>query len=302
MKKYKLNQTLCFYEDLVSLNTYNLPHHLHKYAQEVNTAGIGSTLLSSIKNFWSENVGGDPVKTIFNMFATGAIRGLVGGPLGLILGGAAAFLGIDFFGALKSVFDLIKGDLISLKGVSKDKIHSATDAVMSSIKKDAGVKTAASWTRPGASNLLGSVIKFILTALLSGAGLVIGANAIKKVINPEVAPAEDDGKTAPDLISKQTKFKLQPNYSEIAAPKPWVEDTINNESSIEALLIQFAKDVYAGLDQYVPKIKASPSFQTILDSITFANRKAQGDNIVIIPPMYKSKKQLVDYFIDEVAK
>jgi hypothetical protein len=76
----------------------------------------------------------------------------------------------------------------------------------------------------------------------------------------------------------------------------------NNPQNIESILLQFAKDTYDGLDGKESIITATPGFQAIKNRIIWFNSDHPNSTIITIPPEYTSKKQIVDYFIDEVAK
>ena len=77
---------------------------------------------------------------------------------------------------------------------------------------------------------------------------------------------------------------------------------INNDANIENIVIQFAKDVYSGLDGKENAIRSTPGFQMIVHKISWYNSDNKGSALTFIPPNWSSKKQLVDYFIDDVAK
>jgi hypothetical protein len=68
------------------------------------------------------------------------------------------------------------------------------------------------------------------------------------------------------------------------------------------MLVQITKDVYGGLDGKDGIIRSSPAFQAVKDNIVWYNTHNEGSSITFIPGLFKSKKQLVDYFIDDVAK
>lgn len=66
------------------------------------------------------------------------------------------------------------------------------------------------------------------------------------------------------------------------------------------MLIQFANEVYDLKDK--PQITNTTAFNVIKARIVAFNRNSEGDNLVFIPQYLKSKKDVVDTFIDEVAK
>jgi hypothetical protein len=103
----------------------------------------------------------------------------------------------------------------------------------------------------------------------------------------------------------QTKFPLKKDYVDTqynVGGTNWIEKINNSKSSIENMLVSFTKEVYDGLDSQDGLIRSSPGFKSIADNIAWYNHSAAGDPIVFIPKMFVSKKQLVDHFIDQVAK
>jgi hypothetical protein len=66
--------------------------------------------------------------------------------------------------------------------------------------------------------------------------------------------------------------------------------------------MQFAKDVYEGLDGKESIISNTAGFRAVADRISFFNRNSLNSPEVWIPSEFKSKKQMVDYFIDDVAE
>ena len=101
--------------------------------------------------------------------------------------------------------------------------------------------------------------------------------------------------------SKQTKFPPNPSYNDENHSGAWGVSVSNDPSSIQSMLITFAKEVYSGLDGKESAITSSPNFQKILADIIWYNHASAGDRVVIIPNQFPSKRALVDYFIDDVA-
>lgn len=167
--------------------------------------------------------------------------------------------------------------------------------------------------KAGTVSSLTSVLSWIIKIALASAGLLVAGDVVNKFLGRPNAldntiqkgkPVEKQETVAPVVVSKQTKFPLNPAYHEEnlnSAASPWIENVTNNKESIEEMLVNFAKEVYQGLDGHEADIKASPRFQSIADSIVWYNHTSAGGPIVFIPKMFTSKKRLVDYFIDDVA-
>ena len=75
----------------------------------------------------------------------------------------------------------------------------------------------------------------------------------------------------------------------------------NSKQSIENIIIQFAKDVYSGLDGKENLIRNNPKFQYIVEEVADLNY-AKGYSSIFMPiKIWKTKKEMVDSFIDDVA-
>lgn len=161
------------------------------------------------------------------------------------------------------------------------------------------------------SNLLGKVLSIFFRVAIASAGLMVAGDAINAFLGRPSAftgtmqhgkPVEETSMPVAQLpTSKQTTLKLNPSYQPETHSSPWTVDIPNNPSSIAAMLVQFAKDVYAGLDGHEADIQSSPAFQGVVDNIAWYNHTAAGGPIVYIPHVFPSKKALVDTFIDDVA-
>ena len=76
----------------------------------------------------------------------------------------------------------------------------------------------------------------------------------------------------------------------------------NNDQNINDMVLQFAKDTYSGLEGKEQLIRSSPNFQKVVRVISNYNNTNQNSSQTFIPSFFRSKKQMVDYFIDDVAK
>jgi hypothetical protein len=160
--------------------------------------------------------------------------------------------------------------------------------------------------------LLAKVLGWIFKVILASAGLLVAGDVVNKFVGRPNAfdGGLKDGKPiaatpVPLVTSKQTKFPKQSNYIEEqfnSGDTNWVESVANNDPSITAMLIQFAKDVYNGLEGYENIIRTSPAFEIIKNRIITYNRTTPGQTMVFIPKYFKSKKKIVDLFIDDVAE
>ena len=188
------------------------------------------------------------------------------------------------------------------------------------LKKEAGFLDMFNSRKMKTTSILAMVLGWVLKIGLASAGLMVAGDVVNKFLGRPNAldgsvqkgkPIESGspsggGKTvAPAMpITTQKKFSQNPSYKveHNNTSISWTEPVQNNEGSIQTMLTQFAKDVYSGLDGKESIIQGTPGFQAITDRITFFNRAAVGSPMVFIPPEFHSKKQMVDYFIDDVAE
>ncbi len=161
--------------------------------------------------------------------------------------------------------------------------------------------------------ILKRVLGWVFKVAIASAGLMVAGDAVNKIMGrpnaldgtiqhgkPNAAPKIEP--TAPIVTSKQTKFKLNPNYDKKTynVGSNWVESVSNNEPSIIAMLLQFAKEVYQ-LNGEENAALSSPAFQILKNRIVSYNRNSAGDTMVFIPKYLTSKKQIADIFIDDIA-
>lgn len=177
----------------------------------------------------------------------------------------------------------------------------------------ANLRSMYSSKKVATASLLSRVLSWVFSVAVASAGLMVAGDLVNKFVGrPNALDSSfQQGKgetvpaTAPMHVATQTKFKLQPGYhDEIRNVKgsPWVENVPNNKSSIASMVVGFAKQVYAGLDNLDTIIESTPGFQVIVSRIAFFNHTSEGDNMVYIPQYFTSKKQMVDLFIDDVAE
>lgn len=162
------------------------------------------------------------------------------------------------------------------------------------------------------TSILTRVLSWIFKIALASAGLMVAGDVVNKFLGRPNAidgtiqkgkPVEQ-APAAPVNIAKQTKFPIKPGYvaeKYNMGDSNWTERISNDSSSIENMLIDFAKTVYDGLNGKEGLIRNSPAFQVVKDRIEFYNHASPGSPMIWLPKYFSSKKQIVDYFIDDVA-
>lgn len=162
-----------------------------------------------------------------------------------------------------------------------------------------------SGTKAKSTNILAKIFGWVIKLALASAGLLIAGDVINKAVGRPSAldRTYQRGQETPEVsvparpISTQTKFKLKAD-----APLSSTWPLVNTPENIESMLVQFAKDVYSGLDGKESIIRSSPAFQDTKDQLDWFNIHNPGTAVIFIPGNYTSKKQIVDTFIDDVAK
>jgi len=175
--------------------------------------------------------------------------------------------------------------------------------------KQAGLLSWFSGKKNGVGNLLGIVLKWVFKIVLASAGFMIAGDIVNKVLGRPSAldgtlqngkPTETSD-AMPVNVSMQTRFKVNPGQH-TSHRVNWIENVQNSESGISNMLMVWAKEVYQGLNDLDSIIQNTAGFQAIVESIVWQNHSSAGGPIVYIPPMFKSKKMIVDHFIDEVSE
>lgn len=172
------------------------------------------------------------------------------------------------------------------------------------LTKKAGIFDNFAGTKAKGSSLLGKIFGWVIKIALASAGLMVAGDIVNKVvgrpnsIDGTYQPGKPDEEAPPPgPVITQTKFPLKGD-----APLPSSMPIVNNPQNIDNMLVQFAKDVYSGLDGKESLIRNTGGFQMIKEKIVWYNTRNAGSALTFIPSEWHSKKQLVDYFIDDVAK
>lgn len=164
-------------------------------------------------------------------------------------------------------------------------------------------------------SFLSRILSWIFKVSLASAGFMVAGDVINAFLHRpsaltgtlqhgkpvETAPVGTS--IAPEHTSTQTKFPVNSSYHEedLNRAAAWSVPVHNNPTSIENMLVDFAKQVYQGLEGHEENIKAAPSFKVVADAIEWFNHTSESAPVVFIPHMFHSRKQIVDQFIDDVA-
>ncbi len=145
-----------------------------------------------------------------------------------------------------------------------------------------------------AISLLGLILGWIFKVILRAGGLLLIAEMGRKLFDYKDSATGSQSATSEPV---QTKYHFKSD-----APLPTSLRIVNTPENIDNQIIEFAKNVYDGLDGKENLIRNTPGFQAIKSRIIWWNEAHPGSSIVSIPPEFTTQKQLVNYFIDDVAK
>lgn len=169
--------------------------------------------------------------------------------------------------------------------------------------------STAAISRSAGTSLLGKIFGLVIKIGLASAGFMVAGDIINHLLG---RPSSLDGTyqagktdtsstpapTAPSgPSSTQKKYPLKED-----SPMPSAVPVQNNPENINNMVLQFAKDTYSGLDGKEQLIRSTPGFQAVVHQINNYNNTNQNSAQTFIPSFFRSKKQMVDYFIDDVAK
>lgn len=160
-------------------------------------------------------------------------------------------------------------------------------------------------------SLLGSLLSLLFRVALSAAGLLVAGDVMNKYLNRpnsldgSIQGGKPVGEPGASTFSVPSSGRpTNPGYTDAtknSANMNWVENVPNNTSSIQNMLLEFAKEVYPVSGQE-SAIESSPRFQNLVETISWYNHESPGGPVVFIPRMFTSKKQLVDTFIGDVSE
>lgn len=169
------------------------------------------------------------------------------------------------------------------------------------------IKTASMFgnSKAKGTSLLGKIFGWIIKLALASAGLMVAGDVANEVMGRPSALSgtyqrgQESSTSAPPSGPTSTQKKFPPKSD---GPLPATMTIVNNPQNIENFLVQITKDVYSGLDGKESNIRNSPAFQAVKDNIVWFNTHNEGSSVTFIPGTFRTKKQLVDYYIDDVAK
>lgn len=338
-----ISPEISFYVDVIIAETILRDSKLNKMADASAPSALVTSLKDYFGSKIDPNNKLESLMTILAPGALSMLFSVLGfGKFGMLLGLALSYFHIDIGSIITSIWSSLKPSLAGNKPVSSQQIDSAVqDAVQSgnaletesfdqilhkaimlrfaiddyekqvfrlttesSFHKQANPFTSSKAT----SSMLGMILKIVFKVALASAGFMVAGDAIHKFLNQ------------PNSFDKTYQYQAgaeQPSAPIVNTPKatqtkfpfksdsiiPSVDSRLNNPDNISAMIVQWAKDVYSGLDGHEQEIMNTAGFEEIKDRIVAYNRRSQGDQGIFVPKMFTgSKRSVVDLFIDDVAK
>lgn len=161
--------------------------------------------------------------------------------------------------------------------------------------------------------ILVSLLGWIVTTALATAGFMVAEDGIHALLgqpnhfdgsakpgaaSPQSGSAQMVSSTLP-TASTQRKFQVNPNYSQESFNSEYdswiIKGTANDLPSIIA---NWATEIYPDVDR--SSLASSANFKTLL-SLIEKNNEGNTTKTLFMPKFLKSRKQVVDTFIDDVA-
>lgn len=219
----------------------------------------------------------------------------------------------EFMG-IKSAFTLREAELFKL--AMEDFYNRVPDFDFNNPKMN--IKVAAGWfSSPLASFLTGrhqstkilvTVISFLVKAALAAFGFMAMGDVVKyftgggKKSTTPTSGTPGATETQMATAPPQTKFKPNPNYSEESFNGPGSRWMISADiNSIDSILISWAESIYPELKGQDSLIRSTNTFNQVVSVIKAYNQGSAQPDVIFIPRIWKSRKNVVDQFMAEVA-
>lgn len=155
------------------------------------------------------------------------------------------------------------------------------------------------------SKLFVNIFKFIFKS----AALFAVTSAIGKAVG---IPTTFDRFTTKDPFAWKLQFDvtpstlkiypLNPSFSESINTAPWKIFGLNgkDENALKSTFIDWTQDIYQNVTP--EEIKASDDFNELVGIIRRYNGNIPYDNLTVFPEKFRTKREVVNYFINDVAE
>lgn len=173
------------------------------------------------------------------------------------------------------------------------------------------------------ATLLTKILGFVFSSILAATGFLVVGDVFNTIIGrssgltrtlsdgkPISGTGKSDDPKENTPVSQSTPSKksvknvkyLSPSYKEESynTSEMWALAVPVNKYSISNMLIHFANEVYSNLKDKTNEIMSSSYFNLLVEKIFNENIEREGANILIIPASFHSKRDLVDFFIDDI--
>ena len=300
-------------------------------------AGVVEDFLLTAKSYCSDKIDKDnPVASAINLLSPGVITvafSLMGfGKIGILLGFLTTALDIDVAKLIEPLCASVKSMIGSGQPISSGQVSAAaasaaaqyapTQKTVSFQELTQGARmlklsaiefehNTLRLTKEPMQKLAGTMVKellvvnivskmfgLIISVILWSAGLLVVGDVVRHFLGEPLSrtQATQAAQETAGPATKQTKFKLKSDM-----PLSGSVHMQNSPQNIDNMIVQYAKDVYDGLDGKEDAIRNTTGFQQVKHAIVWYNQNNTGDAEIFLPAIFSSKKRMVDNFIDEVA-
>lgn len=147
------------------------------------------------------------------------------------------------------------------------------------------------------AGFLTTVFSFIFKSVLRVGGMQLAADTLANPLNRFFGTNIFHSAFNTRPPSRQTKFKKNPAFSNVDMGDRWTEEVPKDFNAVKNMIISWANQVYLNVDPVA--LEHSSKLDELVRDIIIDNRYMTGNFIYISD--FKSKKEVVDSFIDEVA-
>lgn len=162
-------------------------------------------------------------------------------------------------------------------------------------------------SRHKTTKILIAVIAWIAKAVLAAGGFMVMGDVINSIVGtnstttpsaPNTSPSEPQAEVD---TANQNIFPVAPGYVPENFNTSYARWVIQSDpSSIDHLLLSWATEIYPGLRGHESEVRSTTGFQNI-ENVIKAYNSGGPPNITFIPRQWKSRKQVIDHFMNEVA-
>jgi hypothetical protein len=312
---------------------------ISKIAQEMPDK---DSIVSAVKEYLKDKIDmNDPIPGVLNLLVPGILTSLGLTPLAVLYTVADGFFGVNLTGVFSSIKSSLMSLFSSKQPISESDVSSIVQSAVTQNQGESTEQDVEELENKKASSLtieeakiinyklnqihklalnmggysrfahflgikstlvkvLIVVITFIVKTVLASAGFMVAKDIGQKLTG--IKPSNPSVSNVSFPTSTQTVFKESPSIANENLNNKYNIWSVSNPSSqMEQAVTTWAIDVYPELASYKNEIHSSPNFQKLISYIQNYN-DGNVTGMTFIPKEFRSRKQLVDTFIDDLAK